>query len=45
MRGSTSSLLIEKISQQVPISGLVPLSLTYGSGVHYLIKRITMRKH
>jgi len=35
--GSTSSLLIEKFPRQVPISRLVPLSLAYGSGVHYLI--------
>jgi len=33
VRGSTSSLLIEKFSLQVPISGLVLLSLAYGSGL------------
>jgi len=33
IRGSTSSLLIEKFSRQMPISGLVPLSLAYGSGL------------
>ena len=33
IRGSTSSLLIEKFPRQVPISGLVPLSLAYGSGL------------
>ena len=33
----TSSLLMGKFPRQVPISGLVPLILAYGSGVHYLI--------
>jgi len=34
IRGSASSLLIENFPQRVPILRLVPLSLTYGSGVH-----------
>ena len=32
-RGSTSSLLMEKFPRQVPIFGLVPLSLACGSGL------------
>jgi len=34
IKGSTSSLLIEKFPRQVPISGLVQLGLAYGSGLH-----------
>jgi len=39
IRGVTSSLLIETFSWQVPISGLVPLSLAYDSGVQFLIRK------
>ena len=38
LRGSTSSLLIEKFPRRMPISGLVPLSLAYDMVVVYAVQ-------